>query len=114
MTEFKGHAGEMRDSPWLASEDIKHLGDVDVEIEAVNKDTDVKFDEGRGKDVAFSLKFKGKGRRLVINATNRKMLTAMYGTDTQEWVGKTITLYVQSGIRVGKDTKDGIRIRGNQ
>ena len=113
MTDvFTGKTGEMRDSPWLASEDIKHLGDVKVVIESVHKDNDVSFDEGRKKPVVFSLKFVGKGRKLVLNATNRKLLSKMFGTDTTEWVGKEITLYVQEGIKVGKEVKDGIRIRG--
>jgi hypothetical protein len=113
MTEFTGHTGEMRDSPWLASEDIKHLEtEPKVEIEAVHRHTDVSFDGGRKKPVVFTLAFKGRKRQLVLNATNRKILTAMYGTDTTEWVGKEITLYVQTGIKVGGEVKDGLRIRG--
>ena len=111
MTEFKGHTGEMRDTTWLAAEDIKHLGDVKVEIESVQQDTDVEFEAGRKVNKVYSLKFKGKGRKLVINATNRKILKKLYGTDVTGWAGKEITLYVQDNVKMMGKVVDGIRIR---
>jgi len=115
--DFVGRSAEMRKStPWLASEDLMDLGqDVIVEIEKVRHYKDAVFDDGRKEEV-WSLKFKGKQKELVLNATNRKKLVSMFGTTkVPEWVGKKITLYVEDGIRKpgGKrgETTTGIRIR---
>jgi hypothetical protein len=113
---FSGRTSEMRlDTPWLASEDLLDLGDVAVEIEGVYRHKDAKFDEGRTQTI-FALKFKGKKKELVLNATNRKTLVAMFGTgNVKEWVGKQITLYVDQRVRKpggGRgETCCGIRIR---
>jgi hypothetical protein len=113
---FTGRSGEMREgTPWLASEDILDCGDVAVEIEAVFHHKGAVFDEGRQEDV-FALKFKGKQKQLVLNATNRKRLVKLFGTSkTTEWVGKTIILYVDHNVRKPGGSRGektcGIRIR---
>jgi hypothetical protein len=109
--EFEGRSGEMRDSPWLASEDILGLGDVKVTIEKVERHNNIEFEGGRKKPVVFSITFKGKNRRLVLNGTNRKTLVEKFGNDVRSWKGKEVVLYVQPGIKVGKEMKNGIRIK---
>ncbi len=49
-------------------------------------------------------------KRLVINKTNAKTIAAKYGTDTDGWTGKKITLY-PAMVRFGGDTVEAIRIR---
>lgn len=116
---FTGQTREMRlDSPWLASEDILDLGDVEVEIEAVYKHRDAVFDDGRTATV-FAVKFKGKQKQLVLNATNRKTLLALFATSkVTEWLGKKITLYVDRNVRKpggrAGETTCGIRIRSHK
>lgn len=114
---FSGRSAEMRKpTPWLSSEDLMDIGrDVEVEIEAVFLHRGAVFDDGRKEDV-YALKFKGKEKQLVLNATNRKRLVDLFGTTkTQEWAGKRIALYVEHGIRKpgGKrgETTTGIRVR---
>lgn len=113
---FNGTSGTMRkETPWLSSEDLMDQGDVVVEIESVFKHIDAVFDEGRIETV-HALKFKGKNRQLVLNATNRKSLVGMFGTTkTPEWVGKKIALYVDRNVRKpgGRkgETTCGIRIK---
>ena len=108
---FDGRASEMRDSPWLASEDLDGLGEVELEIKAVHRHTDVEFDAGRKKAVVYSVEFVKAKRQLVLNGTNRKSIVAKYGNNVKDWVGKKIKLYVQSGIKVGGVSKNGIRIK---
>lgn len=114
--EFAGTSGQMRkDSPWLASEDILDAGDVLAEIEAVYQHKDAQFDDGRTETV-FALKFVGKQRQLVLNATNRKKLVALFGTSkVGEWKGKKIVLYVDHNVRKPGGRRDektcGIRIK---
>ena len=108
---FDGRAGEMRDSPWLASEDLHGLDAIDLEISNVFKSNDVEFEGGRKKDIVYSLEFKNAKRQLVLNGTNRKTMVALYGADVKGWIGKKITIYVEHNIKVGREFKDGLRLR---
>ena len=114
MATFEGHVSQMRDSQWLASEDLLDRGDVTVTIERVEKHKNVVFEDNRTKPVLYALKFKGSDKRLVLNSTNRKAVTKMHGALVSSWPGKKITLYVQHNIKVGRETKSGIRIRTPQ
>ena len=108
-TEFSGRSSQMRESEWLASEDIVGLGDVAAEIEHIFKHEQVEFDEGR-KETVHAIAFKGKKKQLVLNATNRKTLVNMFGPETTEWIGQTVKLHVVSVKAFGEMTH-GIRIR---
>jgi hypothetical protein len=56
------------------------------------------------------LKFVGKKKALVVNKTNAQRIAMMYGNDTDEWIGKSITLYVDIVDFQGKAT-EAIRIK---
>lgn len=109
---FTGRAGAMRVSPWLASEDLDGLGDVLLTIEGVYSHKDAVMQDGRKQAQLYAVKFAKRERQLVLNATNRKALVAKFGTDTKQWIGKEVTLYVKDGVRSpsGGTTK-GIRIK---
>lgn len=47
---------------------------------------------------------------LVLNATNGKSIASLYGNETDEWVGKRVTLYPTT-TESGGETVDCIRIR---
>lgn len=111
MTTFDGHVAAMRESQWLASEDLLGLGDVTLTIETVEKHLNVEFEQGRKKPVVYAVKFMGTDKRLVLNATNRKAITTHHGPQVSQWPGKQITIYVQDGILVGKVRKQGLRVR---
>jgi hypothetical protein len=65
-----------------------------------------KFDNGN----KLILKFVGKKKALVANKTNSKRIAMMYGNDTDDWVGKPITLYVDIVDFQGEPT-EAIRVR---
>jgi hypothetical protein len=112
-TPYTGKVSGMKTSPWLASEDLLGIGSASVEIEAVNKNEDVAMDAGRIEKLLFSLAFKGLPKQMILNATNRRTLSAAFGADTKNWVGKKIEVYVQDGIRKpgkGGGTTTGLRI----
>jgi hypothetical protein len=111
--EYTGLVSGMKTSPWLASEDLDGLGDVPATIEAVYKHTKVKMKAGRVVDTLYSIKFAGKEREMVCNATNRKTLAGAYGAKVQNWHGKRVLLYVASGIKnpEGGAPVKGLRIR---
>lgn len=110
--EFTGKPSEMRDSQWLASEDLEDRGGkVTVTIAMCRKHTDVEFEAGRKVPTAYTLSFEGKEKEMILNATNRKKLVDLFGRSVADWKGKKIELYVQSDIRLMGKLVNGIRIR---
>lgn len=103
----------MRDSPWIASEDLeaRDPATATVTIAKVLRYAEVEFEAGRKKENLYSLAFSETKRQLVINQTNRKTLVELFGQDTRNWIGNKVVLYVQDGIKVGGERKKGIRIR---
>jgi len=110
---YSGPSGGLKKpSDWLASEDLPPGQDVDVTIEDVLKYRDVKFEAGRALPIVGALKFAGKEKQLILNATNRKKLVKTFSSDTKLWRGQKIALYVDTNVRspAGGITS-GIRIR---
>ena len=108
--EYDGPSGISRESTWLTHEDLVEGRDVTVTIEKVFRYPVLAFDKGRTKNNAIGLKFTGKDRVLLLNATNRKVLNAMFGSLTKGWKGQTIVLFVTETEAYG-DTVKCVRIR---
>ena len=109
--KFEGRAGEMKVSPWLASEDLLGLGDVPVVIVACHRYKNVEFDKGRTEAVVYTLQFDGKQKQLVLNSTNRKTLVSKFGVNVKDWADKNVVLYVDEKVRFAGKTVCGIRIK---
>lgn len=114
--EYRGPSGIARDSVWLTNEDIPHDRDTVVTIESVQLRQNVKFQGGRTKPNALSLKFVGKSRELALNATNRKTLAALFQTnECAAWFGKRVALFVEQGVRRPDGTTGpAVRIRAKR
>jgi|GEM_PF-2188636 len=111
---FDGRAAEMRDSQWLATEDIDLGRDITVTIASINVEKNVQFDDGRTQKRVYSLSLVGKEKKLLLNASRRKSLVALYGGLTSGWVGKRIALYCIDLTRpMGQHTR-GYRIRDQE
>jgi len=54
--------------------------------------------------------FRGKQKPLALNSTNCKTIAALYGNDTEAWIGKRITLYPTTTQMAG-ETCECIRVR---
>lgn len=54
--------------------------------------------------------FAGTDKGLALNKTNAKIIADMYGKNTDEWVGKLITIY-PTQTQFGRDEVDAIRVR---
>ena len=67
---------------------------------------------GRGKDMETKivLEFKGQKKKLALNKTNAKSIAKLHGDDTDDWVGKKITLYATE-TEFNGDTVACIRVR---
>lgn len=113
-TPYTGKVSGMKTSPWLASEDLLGVGPVKVKISAVVQNTDVEMEGGRKEACLFSLAFNGIPKQMILNTTNRRTLSAAFGADTKAWIGQTIEVFVQDGIRKpgkGGGTTTGLRIK---
>lgn len=66
--------------------------------------------QGGRKSKKPVLHFVEAEKGLALNKTNAKVIAAMYGNDTREWVGKRITLYPTT-TQFGDQRVDCIRIR---
>lgn len=82
-----------------------------VVIEQVRARKGVRFHVGQAKPVELFLKFEGIEKELRVNVSIRRALDKLYGTDTGNWAGKPIALFVQSGIKVKGEEVQGVRVR---
>lgn len=110
-TEFTGRSAEMRDSIFLAVEDLEGKGDLSVTIARVVQHSNVTFVDGRKKDKVFAIEFERAKKQLTINSTRRKSLKDMFGPDVTKWKGQKITLYVDPTVKMKGEVVGGIRIR---
>jgi hypothetical protein len=109
---YRGPPGIARESTWLTAEDLPHDRDVTLSIEAVRIRRNLEMQGGRPKKVALSIAFTGKERELMLNATNRKALSTLYGANTGEWFGKRVILHVEQDVRRPDGTRGpAVRIR---
>lgn len=114
--QYRGDSSEVcySQSPWFCSDDIpsESWEGFVVQIEDVLERAGVKFTKGRSRESELTLKFRAIEKELVVNITNRRQLDAMFSKSVPAWLGKWITLYVQTGVRTGDgEVKNGIRIR---
>jgi len=95
--------------PYLSAEDLPEKQDCPAIIteakreEAYNQKT-------RKKEPIGVIAFQGWDLRLILNVTNARSIKDLYGPETQNWIGKPITLY-RTTTRLGRDTVAAIRIK---
>ena len=68
-----------------------------------------KFDNGNKLVVTFE----GKKKALVCNKTNANRIAHTYGTDTDDWIGKEITLFTDL-VDFQGNTVEAIRVRAKK
>jgi hypothetical protein len=81
--------------------------DVTVKIAKVKAET---LRNRAGADKKPVVYFEGTSKGFALNKTNSKTIAAMYGNDTDAWIGKSITIY-PSKTSFGNDEVDAIRVR---
>jgi hypothetical protein len=96
-------------------DDKEHLYAYDLEGREVTIQIEKAFggeligDKGR-KSKKPMIKFVGKDKKLALNKTNGKAIAKLYGTNTDDWAGKWITIYPTT-TEFGGETVDCIRIK---
>jgi hypothetical protein len=72
-------------------------------------------DEGNGKvkdRVIVYFRESKSGRGWLLNRTNCEALKELWGRETDNWIGKRVTLHATT-VRVGKKMEPGIRVLGS-
>jgi arabinogalactan endo-1,4-beta-galactosidase len=67
--------------------------------------------EKMGDDTKLVLYFAGKEKGLVLNKTNANNIAAIYGQDTDGWIGKSVVL-VEALVDFQGRSVPAIRVRG--
>lgn len=101
------HVMTMFDSPYLHEYDLKSD---EVTVEIVKVEAGELTAAGGRTSKKPLVYFKGAEKALGLNKTNAKVLIGLYGTQTEEWTGKKVTLY-RSTTEMAGETVRCIRIK---
>lgn len=113
-TEQDGtHYRKVFDSPYLSSMDV--VDPITLTIGRVTQEADkTKKSKETFNTAYFTEGFIRPGEKLkpmILNATNSKMMAKITGTPfIEDWSGTRVTVYVEKGIKFGRETVDGLRI----
>lgn len=107
------HYRKVFDSPYLSSMDV--VEPIDLTIERVTQEGDkTKKSKDTFNTAYFTEKFIRPGEKLkpmILNATNSKVMAKLSDSPyIEDWAGIRIRVYVEKGIKFGRDTVDGLRI----
>lgn len=104
-----GHYQLLYPSEYIAACDL-HGKDSKVTIEKVEVET-ITGSKGE-KQARPVISFRGAKKRMVCCKTNAKTIAKQHGTETDAWVGKSITIYPTTCEAFG-ETKECVRVRSN-
>lgn len=111
--ETKTHFRKAFDSPYLGSADV--VDQVELTIRCVRLEPDK---TKKTKDLFNTAYFVQKEIRpgeplkpMILNATNSKTMRSLTGSPfIDDWQNVNVTIYVDSNVRFGKETMEGLRI----
>lgn len=95
------------ESKWLRAPDLQGKP---ARVKIADWDL-TKFKQQDGSEkTQVVLKFEGKTKQLGLNKTNREMIASMHGKETEDWIGKEITLVTGKTMNPGGQLVDCIRV----
>lgn len=93
------------DSDVIRYADIMDHGDITFTIKSVKGGTVA------GKNKRAMIEFEGRKKPLAAGSAICKTVAQLYGNDTRQWVGKSITIYADHNVMFGGEKVGGIRVR---
>jgi hypothetical protein len=99
------------DSQWLSQADL--TGPTNVTIVGVGTTVWDRKDEKTGREYKVDeivLTFDGWDKKLSLRKVNAAQIAELLGDDAEQWIGHTITLYVNKNIQTPSGMKPGIRV----
>lgn len=109
----KTHYRKAFDSPYLSSADIVDPVILTIKHVRLEKDHTKKTPDyfNTAHFVEREIRRGEKLKPMILNATNSKILAGLTGSKfIDDWNGVPITVYVDSNVRFGKETVEGLRI----
>jgi hypothetical protein len=98
-----GHWRKFFEEKYLGAWVMDDAGrDLTVEIERLQIE-EVMNPDTNSKEKKLVVHFRGKKKGMVCNKTNARTVAALYGDNTDEWIGKRITLYATTITAFGKE-----------
>jgi hypothetical protein len=94
-------------SKYLRAKEFENKPDRVVTISAAEQG-----EVGEEKDEKLLIYFNELDRPLVGNPTNVSMLIELFGDETNDWIGKKVTLYHDPNVFFGTERKGGLRVKG--
>ena len=102
------HWKNFLDKDYLGSHNLEKGEEMLLTIEAFEGEEEVTTAEGKKqKQVLY---FKEDVPKMILNITNGNLLSSLYGSHPEQWVGKQIQIYATSVKAFGK-VQDALRIR---
>jgi hypothetical protein len=100
---------QMSQSSFLKGADLGSNVELKVKISQVEKGSQ----KQNGKEIPqLMLHFEGKEKKLGLNMSNLDSIIAMFGANTDDWVGKTVILFTLPVQNPQGQMTIGIRIKG--
>ena len=110
MAEVLTHWKKLTNPDYLGAYALEPGQDLIVTIKSVANEV-VTGTDGK-KETCSVMHFTENVKPLVLNATNSKTITKLLKTPyIEQWAGRKIQLYVESGIKAFGDIVDAIRVR---
>ena len=95
---------------FLGAHDFQPGEEITTVIEGFNEAQEIVGSGGK-KDVVTALFLKGY-KPFILNRTNAKLISkALKSPYMEQWTGKAIQLYVQTGVKAFGDVVDAVRVR---
>lgn len=94
-------------SKWLKAEDLEEGATLALTIKDVVME---ELGQGAKKETKPVVYFRDSDKGLVLNKTNGSIIAKMYGDNTDEWIGKTITLFTMEVDSFG-DIVRAVRVK---
>ena len=109
----KTHYRKAFNSPYLSSGDIVEpttltIQRVELEIDKTKKTKDM---FNTAYFVEREIRHGEALKPMILNATNSRTMKTLTGSPyINDWGGTVVTVYVEQGVRFGRDTVEGLRI----
>ena len=103
------HFRKLFDDRFIGTYDLDGKPELTVTIEDIGMET-MRTQDGAEADKPV-VSIKGAKKKWVLNKTNAKTIAELYGVDTDNWLGKKVTLYVTECQAFGSKV-ECIRVKG--
>ena len=100
--------GEMIESKYLKQSDVED--EREFTIRKIGKGNVAREDEP--EDIKWMVAFEETKKPMVLNSTNIQLMAKACGSeDTDDWVGKKVTIYVDPNVSFGGKLVGGLRVK---